>query len=66
MVDTNFVLLCFNMLNFLDYVMVIWQKSIIKNEKISGLYVDRAKFVLRTYLSFNKALAWGYFSFLLI
>ena len=35
-----FVLLCFNILNFLGYLMVIWQTSIMKNEKISRLYID--------------------------
>lgn len=58
MVDPVFVLLCVNILNFLDYLMVIWQMSIIKNEKVSGLYIDTADFFLRrTYLSFNKVFA---------
>lgn len=58
MVDPIFVLLCVNILNFLDYLMVIWQMSIIKNEKVSGLYIDIADFFLmRTYLSFNKVFA---------
>lgn len=66
MLDPNIVMLYFNILNFLDYVRVIWQKSIIKNEKISELYVDIARFFQRTYLSLNRVLVCAYFFFSLM